>query len=78
MGVAHRICSIHADWGETVPLHEQRHVSQCKTRHAQRKRAGRKALPKRIAAANFVRQLLGDMVEQAIALLTKFVRAKLN
>ena len=36
-----------------MPLHQQRAVSQFKTGpDAQRKRAGRKALPKRIAAAN--------------------------
>jgi hypothetical protein len=40
-----------------VPLHRQRTVSQFKTRRdAQRKRADRKALPKRIAAANIARQ----------------------
>ena len=40
-----------------MPLHQQRAVSQFKTRHdAERKRAGRKALPKRIAAANIARQ----------------------
>jgi hypothetical protein len=34
------------DWLETVPLHQQRKVSQFKTRpDAQRKRAGRKATP---------------------------------
>src|SRR5262249_14462000 len=67
MRVAHRMCSIHADWGETVPLHEQRHVSQFKTRHAQRKGAGRKH-----CLSGSPRRLLDDMVEQAIALLTKF------
>src|SRR6516225_522296 len=42
------------DWGETVPLLQQRTVSQFKTRRdAQRKRAGRKALPKWIAAGGF-------------------------
>ena len=39
-----------------MPLLQQRTVSQFKTRpDAQRKRAGRKALPKRIAVANVAR-----------------------
>jgi hypothetical protein len=43
MGVAHRMCSIHADWGETVPLQEQRHVSQSKTRPDAQRKTGRGA-----------------------------------
>jgi hypothetical protein len=47
--------SIHADWGETVPLQEQRTVSQFKTRRDAQRKLGRKALPKRTAAANVAR-----------------------